>query len=125
MIEVKVDLSGPIIDGRSQAILDLAIADIEKVVGQTGYNMVRAELDVVLRNPTGYYESQVRTDHEAGGLRIHDGKMIYGPWLEGTGSRNRTTRFKGYFTFRRVTQRLDQMAGPMADNIMSKYVGKM
>ena len=36
--------------------------------------------------------------------RIDDGNVVYGPWLEGTGSRNQTTRFKGYASFRRTAQ---------------------
>jgi KDO2-lipid IV(A) lauroyltransferase len=39
----------------------------------------------------------------------------YGPWLEGTGSRNLTTRFKGYHTFRLVSQQVDEEAGPVAE----------
>ena len=40
---------------------------------------------------------------------IHDSKVVYGPWLEGTGSRNATTRFKGYAAFRRARQELERI----------------
>ena len=39
---------------------------------------------------------------------ITDGGVIYGPWLEGVGSRNASTRFKGYAAFRRTAQWLEQ-----------------
>lgn len=35
---------------------------------------------------------------------IHDGGVVYGPWLEGTSGRNQTTRFKGYRSFRQTAQ---------------------
>ena len=38
--------------------------------------------------------------------RIDDGNVVYGPWLEGTSSRNQTTRFKGYHSFQIVRQQL-------------------
>lgn len=34
---------------------------------------------------------------------------------EGVGSRNKTTRFKGYFVFRRISQRLDRQAKHIAE----------
>lgn len=49
----------------------------------------------------------------------------YGPWLEGTGSRNETTRFKGYHGFRRAGQELDRIAGRTADEAISAHVRGM
>lgn len=46
--------------------------------------------------------------------RIDDAKVIYGPWLEGTGSRNQTTRFKGYASFRRTAQWMQEKAPRVA-----------
>jgi len=34
--------------------------------------------------------------------RVSDGGYLYGPWLEGTSQRNKSTRFKGYGTFRKA-----------------------
>jgi len=38
--------------------------------------------------------------------KISDNGVIYGPWLEGVGSRNATTRFKGYANYRRNVQQI-------------------
>jgi hypothetical protein len=38
--------------------------------------------------------------------RIDDGGVEYGPWLEGTDSRNQSTRFKGYHMFRKTATQL-------------------
>jgi hypothetical protein len=49
----------------------------------------------------------------------------YGPWLEGTGSRNETTRFKGYHGFRQAGQELDRQAKEIADRAMEPHVEAM
>lgn len=46
---------------------------------------------------------------------------IYGPWLEGTGSRNQTTRFKGYSSFRKTAQWLDKEKG----GVLRAHVGRL
>jgi len=50
---------------------------------------------------------------------------MYGPWLEGTGSRNLTTRFKGYWGFRRAAVRLDAEAEAIAEKAVQPYVAEM
>lgn len=49
----------------------------------------------------------------------------YGPWLEGTGSRNQTTRFKGYYSFRLATQELDTNAEDIAEETLKPYLEEM
>jgi hypothetical protein len=46
----------------------------------------------------------------------------YGPWLEGTGSRNQTTRFKGYHGYRLAAQELEAEAGVIADIEMQPFI---
>ena len=64
---------------------------------------------------------------EVFGLRgvINDGKILYGPWLEGTSSRNRTTRFKGYAMFRRTLQWLEGQRGRVADKMLRRIVRRL
>ncbi len=69
--------------------------------------------------PTGEWLRSVKTRVSAavGGLKaweVHDSDIVYGPWLEGVGSRNfPVTRFKGYSTFRKVAQQIDRKAPQM------------
>ena len=66
---------------------------------------VHDRLRQVLKHPTGNYERHIQTRKEGGHHDVDDSNIIYGPWLEGTGSRNApNTRFKGYATFRKVAQ---------------------
>lgn len=117
-VSVSVEFKGPLFDGRAKAYTDRATRDMEHHLGSVGADYVRAELERVLRKETPYYRLQVTSTEYPGRTVINDGGVVYGPWLEGTGSRNRTTRFKGYFTFRRMTQKLNQEA----QNILRPYV---
>lgn len=53
---------------------------------------------------TGHYRQNIHPKSQGLLGTISDGGVIYGPWLEGTGSRNQTTRFKGYGSFRKTAQ---------------------
>jgi hypothetical protein len=60
---------------------------------------VQRTLDDRIVHPTPYYETQITMVKVPEGKVIHDRGVIYGPWLEGTGERNKTTSFKGYHAF--------------------------
>ena len=54
---------------------------------------------------------------------VTSGNAMYGPWLEGTGSRNATTRFKGYHGYRlasQVTRRVKRRA--IADTALQPFI---
>ena len=57
---------------------------------------------------TGHYRSNLHPTFGNMQGRIDDNSVVYGPWLEGTDSRNQTTRFKGYASFRRTRDWLDK-----------------
>jgi hypothetical protein len=121
--DVDIDTHGPIFDGRAAAAAHAFVRAAEEEIADTGVELVKAELGRVIRNPSSppYYQNQIRAERS----QITDGGVIYGPWLEGVGSRNRTTRFKGYFTFRRVGQRLDRQAKFIAERVLPKYLRRM
>lgn len=118
--------TGPMFDGRAKVQLERACDDITRRVAVLGASMVRSNLHTVLRNETPYYRLQNEARPDPPGWMVSDRGVIYGPWLEGVGSRNYpVTRFKGYFTYRRTTQQLDRRAGVMADCIMREWIGGM
>ena len=123
--DVDVDRNGPIFDGRASVAMTQFVRAAEDEIAQVGVNMVREQLGRVLQHPTGYYESQIQTDRSSGGTAVTDGGVIYGPWLEGVGSRNQTTRFKGYFTFRKIGQRVDRQAQYVAERVLPRYLGRI
>lgn len=70
------------------------------------------------RASTGNYRRNLMTKVKGLVGAISDGGVLYGPWLEGISSRNATTRFKGYFSFRKTSQWLNKEApGVMRRNI--------
>lgn len=130
MIDYKVDmrLSGPVFDGMAERERQRFINDAVYEVAEEGWRMVRWDFDVVHKRPSRppYARSRVKVDHGPGPhSTIGDGGLIYGPWLEGTGSRNRSSRFKGYWTFRRVAWVLDGIAGDIARRVLPAYVRRM
>lgn len=120
-MSIEIKTSGPLFDGRAQAMTDRSVRDMEHHLAEVGADMVRAELERVLRKETPYYRLQITTTEYPSRTVVNDGGVVYGPWLEGTGSRNKTTRFKGYATFRRTTALLDARA----KSILQPYVDQL
>lgn len=126
MLNVFVRLEGPTVEGLAEpmltACLDGALAE---VADYTKYE-VNMQLSEVLQNPTGYYESQIRSERISPEMySINDSNVIYGPWLEGISHRNQTTRFKGYSTFRIVKNRMAQKSAAIIDAAVAAIVGRL
>jgi hypothetical protein len=83
-----------------------------KFQGQSSFRYVAAP-------PTGEWARSVKSRVAAaiGELKayeVHDSGIVYGPWLEGVGSRNApVTRFAGYSMFRKVAQQIERKAPDM------------
>ena len=79
---------------------------------------IRARLDLVLQYKNtppppyvrGFYRSNIKTAAIGGLNSVSDSGVIYGPWLEGIGTRNASSSFKGYFTFRKIRQEMEKDA---------------
>jgi hypothetical protein len=121
-ISVNATRTGPIQDGRfARAARDYS-DDLQYAVARHGEDLVRQRLATVLRHPTGYYESRISVDRGRGGYVVSDGGVVYGPWLEGTGSRNSpVTRFPGYATFRRTKAIVDRDANRISRELLDRY----
>jgi hypothetical protein len=104
--KVEMTSRGPVFDGSAAKIIKTQMTATKHALGEELVHRVQLLTDKFFVNPTGYYRSQVDylINQGNGAVIIHDRGVVYGPWLEGTGSRNRTSRFKGYHIFRQVTQ---------------------
>lgn len=121
MAATHIYFAGPIFDGPvRQAIMRRYIEATLEQLAVDGVHEVQMRLDDVLVNPTGFYRSNIQFSRVERSRIITDSNVIYGPWLEGIGSRNQTTRFKGYKTFRYVTQKLRKYAGPFANAMLER-----
>lgn len=104
MIGVTVSLHGPVTEGHAMPIVDDYVRDAVWDVASQGLSNVSTVLNESIQHPTPYYETQTTLNWGAstGGISaiVHDRGIIYGPWLEGIGSRNfPKTTFKGYHAF--------------------------
>jgi hypothetical protein len=118
--------SGPLFDGRADRIMGEYATRLREDLAQEAVNRIRQRLHEVIRHPTGRYESSIQTEMQADSLAVTDGGIIYGPWLESTGSRNYpVTRFRGYHTFRDIGQQMEAMAGPLAEQQLQPYVAEL
>jgi len=123
--DVDVQKSGPLFDGRARLAVRQFVKAAEEEIAEVGARQVRQQLGRVLRQPTGYYQSNIHAVQSSGSWEVNDNGVVYGPWLEGTGSRNRTTRFKGYHTFRLVSQNVDRQSSRIAETVLTRYLPRM
>ena len=129
---IDVEIKGPLVSKGPKLIRD-AMGDAVQELVELGQDRLNQGLR---RGPAGLFKStqearpgKASTGHyrrnvsgEVQGLRgrIDDGGVRYGPWLEGTSSRNQSTRFKGYGAFRLVGQWLEKQS----DEVLEKHIGK-
>jgi hypothetical protein len=122
-LELKAD--GPVFDGRAPAIVDRWMHGAQGDIATEGLNRVHARFHSVLRHPTGYLEAHVMTNLAVADPYVSNGGVVYQSWIEGDSSRNTSTRFKGYSTFRRVAQTLEQDADRLAERRLTMLVREL
>jgi hypothetical protein len=126
MLSITVVRTGPLFDGRADRKLKQMGDEIERRVAIVGASMIRSELSRVLRVETPYYRLQNEAQKTPAGWRIWDSNVIYGNWLEGTGSRNfPKTRFKGYATYRRTFAQIEERAQVIGEYTAAEFVKGM
>lgn len=126
MIYITVTRSGPVFDGRAERKLAEMRDEIGRRVSRAGASMIRSELSKVLRVETPHYRLMNESQRIPPDYRIWDSNVIYGNWLEGTGSRNfPKTRFKGYATYRRTFHQIEARAQVIAEYTAAEYVKGM
>ena len=137
----QVRVSGPLFRGEATAIMTRYCRFLEQAIGDEGKTLIRHRLSGVYKylghsggsatantrpDNAGFYASQINTDRQVNQVAINDKDVIYGPWLEGVGSRNSpVTRFKGYHTFRVVSQELMITSTEIADRVMPIFMEEL
>ena len=84
------------------------LIDSQRAIAEETKARVLRRLSIVLRNPTGDYESNIQVTRVANDFAVNDNKSVKGGWLEGISSRNKVTSFKGYHTFRTVSRAIER-----------------
>lgn len=106
--------------GARTSAVNRAVVQINDKLAQEAVNRIHQRLGMVLKHPTGFYQSQIMIDRRETYRGVTDNNVVYGGWLEGVSSRNRTTRFKGYHTFRIVRQSMNRDKATLAGPIVIK-----
>lgn len=124
---VHVDTHGPLFDGTAPGIVRDGIHHGVLAVGEYAADWVRDHYDAHHKHPSTppYARSRIRIIDQFPRIRIGDGGIIYGPWLEGVGSRNKTTRFKGYAHYRQTAARVRASGGKIFQSVFTRYVRKI
>jgi hypothetical protein len=123
---LNVRLKGAIAEGRAPAVIKVMTETVLEEIADYAHFEVLMGLDATLQHPTGYYESNVTKEPRGPGvISVNDSGVIYGPWLEGTSSRNQSTSFKGYANFRRARNRVGQKAGAIAAATIQRQMGAL
>lgn len=116
-VRTRMRYDGPLFDMRGRRAFNDFRDDLEEEAAEWTLDHIQNTFHTHFKQPTGYYESNVRIRNSNevwdGGL----GGPVYGPWLEGVGSRNNTTRFKGYHAFRKAASALDRRIEEMGDRL--------
>lgn len=127
----NIYVKGPLFDGVAERELPIAIEKVKREVAEYAEFQWQMNMTDSFQNATGAYQSHVNILQREADLVVNDGYpgsgLLYGPWLEGVGSRNATTRFKGYFSLRRaaasVSQKTTEIAKPIIDAFIAKANG--
>lgn len=99
-----VSTTGPLFQPEALTVpLEIAEGAVA-VLSELAMNRLTSAFPTGVPVKTGNYWRHIHQTVQGPMAQIDDSAVIYGPWLEGVSSRNTSTRFKGYSTFRRAAQ---------------------
>lgn len=126
-MSITVRMSGPLFDGRAARAMQDACDDAREDIAEYAEERVLADATGHFRQSTGYYASRITTTRVSGEVSlVHDQGVVYGPWLEGVGSRNSpVTRFPGYGHWRRTKQAAQTAAPGLAERAVRRHLPAM
>ncbi len=123
----EVTVGGPLFEGDNVGqVLDGWATEVRHDLGEVALDWVRTLANQAIKqHTTGLYIAS--QSHDGEGFVSYGGmaRVIYGPWLEGNSSRNKTSRFKGYRIYRKAKRRVRNAVPDVAAELMAKHIGKL
>ncbi len=126
-MSVDIQMRGPLFDGRAERAAQQACEDARDDIASFAQEHALGLMRAAFRHPTGYYESRVTTTNLSSEVAlVHDQGVVYGPWLEGVGSRNApVTRFPGYWHWRRTKSVVEARGPQIAEDAVRRRLPEM
>jgi hypothetical protein len=125
-INMRVKQKGVLFDkAKTKAAAQRAVIRVNEAIADETVIRIKTRLDKVLQNPTGYYRSNIQRINRSIYRGVSDGGVVYGGYLEGVAKNNKTTRFKGYWTFRTVRQEINRDKGKIAAPVVRRLAGEL
>lgn len=126
MTNQHVTITGPLFRADVSPRVHRAVTKIIREVAYEGGRQVQDQLVPGHGYVTGHFRFYVwgkltRTLHGA----VFARDFVKGAWLEGTSSRNQTSRFKGYSMFRKGRDRTDAKVQQIGDAIFKGLVAEL
>lgn len=116
-------LKGPISSGEIHDHVRDYEEDVTKALADEAKDTWLENLNSSLRHQRPYYTTQIHKKRLARNwYEIHDSGVIYGHWLEGTGSKNApVTIFPGYWANKRAKGEMQAKRGNIARRILRRH----
>lgn len=124
---VEIDFEGPLFDGRAARAMGEACDDARDDVSAYAEERVLVGTSGSFKTRTPYYETRITTTRLSSDVDlVHDQGVVYGPWLEGVGSRNApVTRFAGYGHWRAAKQAVLRRGPQIAELAVRRHLPEM
>jgi hypothetical protein len=125
VIGFNVTTSGPLFDGRAARAVRDFCNEFPQRFAEDSVKDLHGRFQRVFKHPTGAYQSQVRAKRLRPGTSAITSDSPYGPWLEGAGSRNQKSQFKGYNSFGWIRFKMERTIEPVANAKFHPYLRRM
>jgi hypothetical protein len=126
-MSIDITFRGPLFDGRAERAIEDACDDARDDIAAYAEERVLMGTAANFKTRTPYYETRVTTTRVSSEVSlVHDQGVIYGPWLEGVGSRNApVTRFAGYGFWRVAKQAVAARGPQIAEIAVQRHLPEM
>ncbi len=123
---MSVEEHGPFFSGPAfEAVMKDVCDQVQDDVASAALERVQFYLNAQIKHPTPYYETQIIKETANRQTVVHDRGIVYGPWLEGTSSRNTRTRFKGYASFRKAASDVEQTVPDIVARVLGRNLPRL
>ncbi len=129
-INANVEVSGPLADGQAANLLQEALRKTVHELSEEARSELQSWTMDKTGRATGFFQSHIiistmKKYRNAEVVHAAYPAVLYGPWLEGTSERNRSTRFKGYHLFRLTRQDIQDHAGEVAERNIDDAMSRL